>query len=165
MFGLKIFVRVQTFRRVPPVLPRNFCHPGGMWVRDGKEVRNALPPDAPFLQPHHRSVKKTDKDLVLGEMSFGPKTPFVTLFPSKESILNQARPMLSTWESQGCQQIKPLQSTHPALWLGYQQIMLSLLIMLFDCWMKLLVRQDLSHKGRNLFFSNLPIVFNQRDRG
>ena len=28
MFGLKIFVRVQTFRRVPPVLPRNFCHPG-----------------------------------------------------------------------------------------------------------------------------------------
>ena len=28
MFGLKIFVPVQTFRRVPPVLPRNFCHPG-----------------------------------------------------------------------------------------------------------------------------------------
>ena len=28
MFGLKIFVRVQTFRRVPPVLPCNFCHPG-----------------------------------------------------------------------------------------------------------------------------------------
>ena len=28
MFGLKIFVWVQTFRRVPPVLPRNFCHPG-----------------------------------------------------------------------------------------------------------------------------------------
>ena len=28
MFWLKIFVRVQTFRRVPPVLPRNFCHPG-----------------------------------------------------------------------------------------------------------------------------------------
>ena len=27
MFGLKIFVRVQTFRWVPPVLPRNFCHP------------------------------------------------------------------------------------------------------------------------------------------
>ena len=27
MFGLKIFARVQTFRRVPPVLPRNFCHP------------------------------------------------------------------------------------------------------------------------------------------
>ena len=27
MFGLKIFVRVQTFRRGPPVLPRNFCHP------------------------------------------------------------------------------------------------------------------------------------------
>ena len=27
MFGLKIFLRVQTFRRVPPVLPRNFCHP------------------------------------------------------------------------------------------------------------------------------------------
>ena len=27
MFGLKIFVRVQTFRQVPPVLPRNFCHP------------------------------------------------------------------------------------------------------------------------------------------
>ena len=27
MFGLEIFVRVQTFRRVPPVLPRNFCHP------------------------------------------------------------------------------------------------------------------------------------------
>ena len=28
MFGLKLFVWVQTFRRVPPVLPRNFCHPG-----------------------------------------------------------------------------------------------------------------------------------------
>ena len=27
MFGLKIFARVQTFRRVPPVLPRNFCQP------------------------------------------------------------------------------------------------------------------------------------------
>ena len=27
MFRLKIFVRVQTFRRVPPMLPRNFCHP------------------------------------------------------------------------------------------------------------------------------------------
>ena len=27
MFGQKIFVQVQTFRRVPPVLPRNFCHP------------------------------------------------------------------------------------------------------------------------------------------
>ena len=27
MFGLKIFVPVQTFRRVPPVLPCNFCHP------------------------------------------------------------------------------------------------------------------------------------------
>ena len=23
----EIFVRVQTFRRVPPVLPCNFCHP------------------------------------------------------------------------------------------------------------------------------------------
>ena len=31
MFGLKIFVRVQTFWRVPPVLPCNFCHPAGMW--------------------------------------------------------------------------------------------------------------------------------------
>ena len=29
---LKIFVRVQTFRRVPPVLPRNFCHPGAWYV-------------------------------------------------------------------------------------------------------------------------------------
>ena len=27
MFGLEIFVRVQTFRQVPPVLPCNFCHP------------------------------------------------------------------------------------------------------------------------------------------
>ena len=27
MFGLKIFVRVQTFWRAPPVLPCNFCHP------------------------------------------------------------------------------------------------------------------------------------------
>ena len=27
MFGLKIFVRVQTFRRGPPVLPYNFCNP------------------------------------------------------------------------------------------------------------------------------------------
>ena len=87
-----------------------------MSLRDGKEVRNAFPPDAPFPQPHRRSVKKTDKDIVLGEMSFGLKTPFVTLFPSKESILNQARPMLSTREAQ-----------------GYQQIMLLLLIMLFDC--------------------------------
>ena len=28
MFGFKIFVRVQTFWRVPTVLPCNFCHPG-----------------------------------------------------------------------------------------------------------------------------------------
>ena len=27
MFRLKIFVRVQTFRRGPPVPPHNFCHP------------------------------------------------------------------------------------------------------------------------------------------
>ena len=27
MLGLKVFVRVQTFRRAPPVLPCNFCHP------------------------------------------------------------------------------------------------------------------------------------------
>ena len=111
-----------------------------------KSWRVLFPPDALFKQPHRRSVKKTDKDLVLGEMSFGLETPFVTLFPSRESILNQARRMLSTWESQGCQQIKPLQSTHPALWLVYQQIMLSLLIMLFDCWMKLLAQWELSHK-------------------
>ena len=32
MFGLKIFVRVQTFRRVPPVLPCNFCHPDCRYV-------------------------------------------------------------------------------------------------------------------------------------
>ena len=32
MFGLKIFVRVQTFRQVPPVLPRNFCHPAFWYV-------------------------------------------------------------------------------------------------------------------------------------
>ena len=30
MFGLKIFVRVQTFRRGPPVLLCHFCHSG--WV-------------------------------------------------------------------------------------------------------------------------------------
>ena len=37
MFGLKIFVRVQTFRRVPPVLPRNFCHPGGnIYISHGR---------------------------------------------------------------------------------------------------------------------------------
>ena len=28
MFGLKVFVQVQTFRRGPPVPPHNFCHPG-----------------------------------------------------------------------------------------------------------------------------------------
>ena len=28
MFRLKIIVRVQTFRRGPPVPPHNFCHPG-----------------------------------------------------------------------------------------------------------------------------------------
>ena len=28
MFGLKIFVQVQTFWRGPPVPPYNFCHPG-----------------------------------------------------------------------------------------------------------------------------------------
>ena len=27
MFWPKIFVRVQTFQRVPPLLPRNFCQP------------------------------------------------------------------------------------------------------------------------------------------
>ena len=33
MLGHKIFVRVRTFRWVPPVLPCNFCHP----VRRRKE--------------------------------------------------------------------------------------------------------------------------------
>ena len=33
MFGLKIFVRVQTFWRGPPVPPHNFCHPGGATYR------------------------------------------------------------------------------------------------------------------------------------
>ena len=33
MFGLKIFVRVQTFRRGPPLPLRNFCHPG-CWCID-----------------------------------------------------------------------------------------------------------------------------------
>ena len=32
MYRLKIFVRVQNFRRVPSVLPRNFCHPA--WLQD-----------------------------------------------------------------------------------------------------------------------------------
>ena len=32
MFGLKTFVRVQTFRRGAPVPPRNFCNPG--WLFD-----------------------------------------------------------------------------------------------------------------------------------
>ena len=32
MFGLKIFVQVQTFMRIPPVLPCNFCHPGWTWT-------------------------------------------------------------------------------------------------------------------------------------
>ena len=38
MFRLKIFVRVQTFRRVPPVLPCNFCHPGNDNVGWGNPV-------------------------------------------------------------------------------------------------------------------------------
>ena len=38
MFGLNIFVRVQTFRRVPPVLPRNFCHPDYRWKERGGRV-------------------------------------------------------------------------------------------------------------------------------
>ena len=41
MFGLKIFVRVQTFRRVPPVLPRNFCHPALNWIL-GKAILNRI---------------------------------------------------------------------------------------------------------------------------
>ena len=32
MFGLKIFVRVQTFRRAPPVPPHNFCHPALIYI-------------------------------------------------------------------------------------------------------------------------------------
>ena len=32
MFGLKIFVRVQTFQRGPPVPPHNFCHPGTQYT-------------------------------------------------------------------------------------------------------------------------------------
>ena len=41
MFGLKIFVRVQTFRRAPPVRPCNFCHPG---------LTDKITPSAPLLQ-------------------------------------------------------------------------------------------------------------------
>ena len=39
---LKIFVQVQTFRRVPPVLPRNFCHPAWECPRTPRAVQ-ALP--------------------------------------------------------------------------------------------------------------------------
>ena len=34
MFGLKLFVWVQTFRRVPPVLLCNFCHPASKTFDD-----------------------------------------------------------------------------------------------------------------------------------
>ena len=41
MFGLKIFVQVQTFRRVPPVLPCNFCHPVSD-IEDDNDVRMVI---------------------------------------------------------------------------------------------------------------------------
>ena len=40
----EIFVRVQTFRRVPPVLPCNFCHPG---------ANEKVPFNLPTLIPGH----------------------------------------------------------------------------------------------------------------
>ena len=36
MFGLKIFIWVQTFRRVPPVLPFNFCHPADVILANNR---------------------------------------------------------------------------------------------------------------------------------
>ena len=38
MFGLKMFVQVQTFWWVPPVLPRNFCHPGSDFIFYSKRL-------------------------------------------------------------------------------------------------------------------------------
>ena len=42
MFGLKIFVRVQTFWRVPPVLPRNFCHPVLKWYCSFRDLYDLI---------------------------------------------------------------------------------------------------------------------------
>ena len=42
MFGLKIFVRVQTFWRGPPVPPHNFCHPAQGFDEYVKEESGAL---------------------------------------------------------------------------------------------------------------------------
>ena len=39
MFGLKIFVRVQTFWWVPPVLPCNFCHPAQIYSLFGAPLQ------------------------------------------------------------------------------------------------------------------------------
>ena len=65
MFRLKIFVRVQTFRRVPPALPRNFCHPGEIPnASDTAEMPTPMRPAYSCVQynqepspPHRRNIK------------------------------------------------------------------------------------------------------------
>ena len=56
MFGLKIFVRVQTFRQVPPVPPNNFCHPASAY--------NQSPPWGCVTIPYWTFKNQISSDMV-----------------------------------------------------------------------------------------------------
>ena len=69
MFGLKLFVRVQTFRRGPQVPPHNFCHPAQ--VSDTPKVISNGSID--FNDPkelHDLQVFDDPKGFSIGSMDF-----------------------------------------------------------------------------------------------
>ena len=72
MFGLKIFDRVKTFRRVPPVLPRNFCHPA-----KGKIEERCTGKEGVSLISKSFFAKKLVHKGGRVPIFFGPKTPYL----------------------------------------------------------------------------------------
>ena len=76
MFGLKIFVRFQTFQRVPPVLPRNFCHPDwqGPWKRMFSFGHYPNPP------PFFLAMSRDPSHWVLCNVHFTMFPPWIGLY-------------------------------------------------------------------------------------
>ena len=79
MFGLKIFVRVQTFRQVPPVLPCNFCHPASKTFDDSSIdffihyfTTEPLPPLKTSEVYYHESLPLKTKDQRLSPLYIAP---------------------------------------------------------------------------------------------
>ena len=79
MFGLKIFVRVQTFRWVPPVLPCNFCHPKLGIMSDFHEHR------ALTHMTNQSSHESSNQLKIVGEVASGTVAAVSTMYMALEN--------------------------------------------------------------------------------